>query len=374
MALTGGAERVDGSNYECGYFPLALALPALATRLVALDFHGTPRTGGVFLATYFARLVSLAIVDVALWWFITLVPWAALFALGFFSIPMAIEQSISVGHDGMLLALALLILTVMLSRDDWRGIAVIVAAALLMTLIKPVYAGFGLLAAPSLSRRLARWRLWAALVAVAVVPIAAYRAWYRVANVKKLYWHPSFADPDRQWDFLRHHPRQLLTVLGGYWHYFIDDKTQTDFTPHRITGVWTTLFLANNWYEMELRGYLCAIAGIALAIAAAATSPQIPVERPSRWWARALAIAAVAATVPATIFALYLVFTPIGARGPYGVVGRYHAIPFLTLSVLALGRLRRSWRGSPILALLAALLLFAADGYALQATWRYYWL
>src|SRR5205814_1039076 len=146
----------------------------------------------------------------------------------------------------------------------------------------------------------------------------------------------------------------------------IDDHTLPDFIPHRINGVWTTFWFANDWFELPMRGYLCAIAGIVLAFAAAATSPEQPPARHDPWWARVTAIAGVAVTVPATVFALYIVFSPVGANGPYGVVGRYHAIPFLTLSVLALGRVRRSWRGSPILAALAALLLFAADGYALQ--------
>src|SRR5205823_4710907 len=61
LQMSGGAQRVDGNNYECGYFPLALALPALATRLTALDWHGNPRPGGVFVATYVARLVNLAV-------------------------------------------------------------------------------------------------------------------------------------------------------------------------------------------------------------------------------------------------------------------------------------------------------------------------
>src|SRR6185436_10616179 len=42
-------------------------------------------------------------------------------------------------------------------------------------------------------------------------------------------------------------------------------------------------------------------------------------------------------------------FTPVGAAGPYGVQGRYHAVPFLTLSVLALAAVKRrlAWRASP---------------------------
>jgi hypothetical protein len=373
LSMSGGAERVDGGNYECSYFPLALALPALANRLVALDWHGNPRTGGVFLGSYVARIVGLITVDVALWWLISLVPWAAWFALGFFSIPMVIEQSISIGHDSGLMALAVVILTVALSRDDWRGVAVIVACATAMTLIKPVYAGMALLAAPMLSRRVSGWRRsWT--VGLAAIPLFAFRVWYRLGELKTRYWHPHFSDPDRQLAELRHHPRLVLTVLAGYWHYFIDDHTLPDFVPHRIQGVWTTLFFSNPWTDMRRGGYVCAILGLLLALAAAATAPEAPVETAAPWWARAAAVAGVAAVVPATIFALYVVFSPLGARGAYGVVGRYHAIPFLTLSVLALGRVRRAWRGAHILAILAALLLFTADAYAVAATWRYYWL
>jgi MFS family permease len=372
LALSGG-ERVDGNNYECGYFPLALVLPALATRAVALDLHGEPRTGGVFLASYAARLAGLAALDVALWWLLTLLPWAAPFALGFFSLPMAIEQSISVGHDSALMALAVLMLAVMFSRDDWIGVGLLVLCATAMTLIKPVYGGFVLLAGPMVWRRLSGWRLAAALAALPAIPWAAFRLWYRFGDLKRRYWHPHFSDPDRQMALLRK-PWKALSVLGGYWHYFIDDHKLPDFMPHRINGVWTTLFFANAWTDMAMTGYYFAIAGLVAALAAAAAWPGAPAERRAPWWVRAAAVAGVAAAVPATIFALYVVFSPVDAPGPYGVVGRYHAIPFLTLSVLALGRLRRSWSGAPLLAILAALLLFAADGYALAATWRYYWL
>src|SRR5262249_53577753 len=139
LSMTGGGQRVDGSNYECGYFPLALALPALVTRLVALDWHGQPRTGGVFLPSHAARLISLLLVDLALWWFLKSVPWAAFLLLGCFSIPMAIEQSVSVGHDGALMALALLLLSIFLTRDDWPSIGLALLVAILMTLEKPVF-------------------------------------------------------------------------------------------------------------------------------------------------------------------------------------------------------------------------------------------
>jgi hypothetical protein len=375
VTMSGGAERVDGHNYECGYFPLGLTLPALVTRLVALDWHGNPRRGGVFLATYAARIISLAVVDVALWWLITLVPWAAFFALGVLTLPMGIEQSVSVGHDGLLIALCLLLLTVLFTRDDWTGVILIVLLATAMTLEKPVFAGFSLLAWPMLSRRLSGWRRVPLLAVIAGTPTLVWQIWYRAGKVKQRTWHPSFSNPDAQMKLL-HKPLHALKVLAGYWHYFLDDKTLPDFMPHRINGVWTTLFFANMWVDMPMRGYLLCVAGLALALAAAATSPEFPVERPAPWWTRAAALLAVAAAIPLTIFALYVIFSPLGAPGPYGVVGRYHALPLLTLTLLALGAAKRRlrWRGSPLLAAASCALLLGACGYALSATWSYYWM
>jgi hypothetical protein len=372
LLLGGTSDLVDGSGYECSYFPLALVVPAAVTRAVALDWHGHVRRGGVFVASYAARFASLLVVDLALWLFLRMVPWAAFLALGFLSVPMAIEQSVSVGHEGTLLALCLLILVAFFNSDDRRGVLLIALCAVAMTLIKPVFFALGLLGWPKLTRFAAGWRrLWFA--AVAVMPSLAWRIWYRLGDVATRQWHPRFADPDNQLPHLLHHP---LRVLAGYLHYFVDDGRLPGFLPHRINGVWNTFFFANLWIDLPLRAYLCAAVGLALAVAAAALSPKpATIRRTTPFWARAAAVAGASAAIPATIFALYLIFSPVGAPGPYGVQGRYHAVPFLTLSLLAAAAVepKGSSRRAPLLAAGAAVLLLAADAQALFGTWRYYW-
>jgi hypothetical protein len=366
LAMAGGGQRVDGHNYECSYFPLALAVPSLLTRLVALDWHGQPRTGGVFVASYVARLCNLVMVDVALWFFLQLVPWAAFLALGFFTLPMAIEQSVSVGHDGALMALALIILMTALTRDDSRGAVVIVLAATAMTLVKPVFFGFSLLAWPLLVKERRPF------LASAALPWTAWKLWYWLGEVERRQWHPRFADPVKQAALL-HQPLHALGVLVGYGHYLIDDGKLSDFPPHRINGVWNTFFFANLWIDLPRYAYLLAAAGLTLAAVAAALSPR-PVRTATPWWATTAALLGVAAAIPATIFALYLIFTPVGAPGPYGVQGRYHAVPFLVLSMFGVRACSRRWARAPLMAAAAAALLFAADGFALATTWHYYWI
>jgi hypothetical protein len=246
-----------------------------------------------------------------------------------------------------------------------------------MMLEKPVFGGFGLMAWPMLTRRFSGRRLYGALALCAGLPWAVWGLWFRLNDIPHKTWHPSFASLGRQAAFLGHHPLHVLGVMVGYLHYLIDDNTMPDFVPHRINGRWTTLLFSNCWFELPMTGYLLAIAGLALALAAAMTSS----ERTTVWrgmrWAKAAAVIGVAMTIPMTIMVLYFHYTPVGAPAPFAVQGRYHAVPLLALLVLALGWLKRSswaWRGAPMLAGLACAMLLGADGYALWATWHYYWL
>src|SRR5262249_18295662 len=152
-----------------------------------------------------------------------------------------------------------------LTRDDWRGILLIVGTAILMTLEKPIFAGFGLMAWPMLSRRLRGRRLAAGLLLSAALPGLACGLWFAIAGVARNTWHPGFASLDLQRRYLVQHPLQIFRIVIGYLHYLVDDGKLQDFMPHRFNGRWTTLLFSNCWFEMSMVGYLCAIAGLILA-------------------------------------------------------------------------------------------------------------
>jgi uncharacterized membrane protein len=386
LALTGGAQRVDGWSYACHYFPLGLVLPAVASRVVALHGDGTPRQGGMFLSTYAARVVSLAIVDVGLVIFLVLVPWGRSTALALFSNPMMIEQSVSFGHDNTLFCLCLLILALVFTRRDWRAVGLISLFAALMAVIKPIFIGFGMLSLPMIVQLVPSWRAldWKhrLLSLSCLAPFPAYGLWAALGEVGRRLWRPSFVHPSDQVLYLLHHPLHIFTVMVGYVHYFIDDHKLVDFVPRRINGEWTTLFFANLWLEIPKIGAAMAALGIVLAMVADATSvphPATASEPPSRRerLARIVALLGVAAAIPATILALYITYTPVGANGPYAVQGRYHACALLSLSLIAVYRFKQKWpirwRAGILISIAAAALMFAAGRYAITTIWSYYW-
>jgi uncharacterized membrane protein len=381
LAFTGGAERVDGHDYDCYYFPLAVVLPGIASRLVALDWHGQPRRGGVFIGSYVSRLVNLATVDAALIFFLMLVPWGRSTALAFFTIPMVMEQSVCIDHDGVLMGLALLCCAMTFARRDWRGVAVIVASSTAMAVIKPTFIGFGLLALP-LVARLPPPVGWAQklLARGFVVPPIGYAIWSLATDMTHSVWHPGFANPGRQMKFLALHPWKLITITISYLHYLIDDGQRPDFYPHRINGVWTTLFFSNLAFEMAKLGcllaalsFLLALAGDALAAAPSVVDDETRRLRIARLWAWA----GVAASFPLTLVTMYLIFSHVGSDQAFGVVGRYYAPAWIALGLMAVEayRRRRSARSRGALALSGAAMTagFGAVSYALAAYWHYYW-
>jgi hypothetical protein len=384
LSLSGGGQRVDGHDYGCFYFPLAVALPGLVSRWVALDWHGEPRTGGVFISSYVARLVNLATVDAALLFFLSAVPWARSTALAFFAIPMVMEQSVCIDHDGMLMALSLVLCTLAFTRRDWKGVWAIALGATLMALIKPNFILFGLMTLPLVARLpITNWKERLGSFAAAA-PAVGFALWAAATRVTANVWHPSFSSPKLQLRFLARHPWHLVTVFVSYLHYFIDDGKRPEFAPHRINGAWTTLYFSNLAFEMATVG--CVLGALALPLAMVADCTSAPhftdgdgaAGEPRRLrWARVAAVLGVASAIPATIIALYLIFSHVGSDQPFGVVGRYYAPTWIALSLLTVHAVKRRrrvvWRGSSALALAAAALGFGAVGYALSAYWRFYW-
>ncbi len=374
-------QRADGWNYECFYFPSGLVVQALVNRVVAEHLDGTMRVGGAFRGAYAARLTAAIVVDLTLLFLLLSLPRGRFTALGFFSIPEVIQQTACINHDAGLFVLTMLILVAALAQPSWRAVLAIAAMASLMAAVKPVYALFGGCALPHVARlsepRLG-WRQWL-LSLTLLVPLTPYFLLRQLSENANRLWMPSFADPNRQALFLLAHPFHIFKVFIGYLHYVIDDKTQPDFAPRLINGKWTTFLAGTARFDMALPGLLAVLGGLMLAIAADLYSqpPLAPAPDPSPRlrWAWRLALAAVCATIPLTILALYLIFSHVGADYPYGVQGRYHLFALFLLSLFAVIRARGP-RRRPSLRWLAvpALVLFAIGfAYAVREVYLYYW-
>jgi hypothetical protein len=385
MQIAADDKRVDGWDYLCHYFPSGMVVPALVNRFTAKHLDGTMRRGGAFAGAYAARLAGALVVDVALLFLLCSLPWGRYTALAFFSIPSVVYQSSSIGHDGFLFVLTVLILVVVLQPPSWRGVFAIAGMATLMTLVKPTFAPFGLLGLPHVARlyasegpfRLRQWLKSATMLA----PTAVYALWRAVSVDANRVWMPGFSHPKQQLLLLAQRPWRVFGVFIGYFHYFIDDHRRPDFFPRMINGKWTTIFFANAYFEMSIVGTCCVMAGLILALVADiyATPRTDPPPPPSRLlrWAWGGAIAGVLATFPLTIIALYLIFSHVGADYPYGVQGRYHLFAMFLLLMLGVLRARhrvrvtRAWM--PWLALAGAILVLVGNGYALEAIYEHYW-
>ncbi|HEX4462284.1 MAG TPA: DUF2142 domain-containing protein, partial [Polyangia bacterium] len=336
-AIAADDTRVSGWGYECFYFPSGLLAQALANRIVAEHLDGKMRTGGAFIGAYAARAAEAVVVDLALLFALVSLPRGRFTLLAFFSIPEVIQQSSCINHDAFLFVLTLLIAVAALARPSWRVVLAIGVMASLMAAVKPVYALFGLCGLPQLAQlwtREHRFSWWRWLVSLTLLlPLTTYYLLRKFTVDANRLWHPSFANPELQWTLLKHHPLRLFKIFVGYFHYFIDDHKQPDFYPRLINGKWTTLLAGTAQFDMALPGLIAVIAGLILAIVAdlysqppIATTPA-PSARVA--WAWRIANAAVVATIPLTIVALYLIFSHVGADYPYGVQGRYHLFTLL---------------------------------------------
>jgi hypothetical protein len=212
-----------------------------------------------------------------------------------------------------------------------------------------------------------------------LLPLTTYYLLRKFTVDANRLWHPSFANPELQWTLLKHHPLRLFKIFVGYFHYFIDDHKQPDFYPRLINGKWTTLLAGTAQFDMALPGLIAVIAGLILAIVAdlysqppIATTPA-PSARVA--WAWRIAIAAVVATIPLTIVALYLIFSHVGADYPYGVQGRYHLFTLLLLFIFTLVRIRGPRRRESLrrLAIPALALFVIGYGYAISEIYHFYW-
>jgi hypothetical protein len=381
-AFRGDRFPSGGWTHECVYFPAAYVAPAVVARVLALDGHDAPVKGGMFRAVYAARFTNWLIFSLALLLGMRLLPWARAYLLFFYSIPEVIQQASVISSDGLVLSLSVVLLALVCGRPAWWKLWTSGAVVAVLSATKAVHAGLGLMALPMALelQPLRRWRVpqWAAVAATGLLPYVAWKAWSGYIEFDKHRWVPPWnVDPARQIDFLKAHPSHVLTLA---WV-----QLKMTFSHDLMKGSWTSILggFANSSFEMPMIGYWLLLFALVAAFASDAFQSAQPALRAGGRLQRAawaLALTAILVIIPASVFAMYLLFSSVGAGDILGVQGRYYLVPlFLTigLALFAL-KLRRRVQPAPqrsvLLAISAALACVVADVIAVRAVHAHYYL
>jgi hypothetical protein len=205
---------------------------------------------------------------------------------------------------------------------DVRGTVRLLAAAVVLGLVKPGYAPLALAALAAPLPRRPRLALGAAALAAAALPTLWWASVAAAADVPPLVPGASLAGQ------LRHalaHPLDFLAASAG---------TVAALGPAWLEG----LVGALGHFDVEIPPAATAL-GLA-AVAASATLERSPPRPAARLWL----LAAFAAAALAVLAMAYLGWTPVGSRVIQGVQGRY----FLPMLPFALAAHSSSCSGSPL--------------------------
>lgn len=283
---------------------------------------------------YAARLANVLITSLLLAMAIAISPilrWQlALLAL----LPMNVFLRASISVDAVTTAIAFLAIASILrmafgpeDRVRHTDAATFVAAMFLLPLAKPLYACLVAVAAIVPPRRIARaWIFYAAAVTAAAAGAAMTLPWSAAASGTEP--APQAPNVTRQLALAAAEPLRVAGVVGRdliahgprYMAHFIGHLGTLDTPlPLPLLGA----------YTLALAAMLLAADG-----------------NPARWQ-RAMAGALFLILSAGLAFALYLAWTPVGARSIEGIQGRYFA-PFSPLLFVAFASARGSrWTGAP---------------------------
>ena len=348
--VRGSADRTRAWG-ACYYSPLAYLLPAAAMRLVATPTDPT-RSAGLVPAFYAARLVNWLLMAAGVFAFLVLVPELRNLTLVLYSLPMVMQQTISINQDSAIFCLMFALLFFWFRP---ASVAQLVALALVitgLTLLKVVYAVLLLMwlcawlrlrAAPTARPRpRTQW----ALLALLLAPIVAQLAWSRInAGARPLL--PYWASIDGQLASLRAHPQLLVRALVHQLGDF--------FGRGEMNGGWPGIFGILGYAEHAIgdRAYHALAAAVAIALVADGVHAPRALPPGRLWIDRLLPIAAALGVIGATVIAMYFVFTRVGADYVTGVQGRYLHAPLFILLAVALAWVQARWQRSRAVAALA---------------------
>jgi hypothetical protein len=333
--------RVRGTPYliqpggaPCMYIPLSYVMPAMLARLVANPLDPS-RSARMMLAFYVARAFNLLLLAVGVLVFMRAAPALRSLTLTLYSLPMAIQQSISINQESTILCLAFCVLALWWSRPSVRQSLFLLAAVTGLALTKPTYLVLLLLWAGSLLRLRGvgvPWRRIAALSTLVLIPLGAWGAWsYFVAGrPEALRYLPGWVVLPAQIDWVKEHPIVLWRIVVIQF--------QDLFGRDHLRGGWTSVLGVLGWadYEIGERAYRALLAAVPLAMVADFLArPGLPPDAPEGErrgaWAYLLPIVAAVLIIPGITIALYFQFNAPQADYAMGMTGRYLHVPYFTV-------------------------------------------
>lgn len=343
--------------FPAGYIPQALGI--LIGRAIGIGVLNT-----LFLARILNGAACVAICAFAL----SVCRGGKILIFAVLLLPMTLSLFASSSQDALLIALACLAFSLISRQLDTgapmtRKIAAIVFALLLIiSLARPINAALALVFfVPGILQPKHSKRLWIAGSALTCIVVALTVAWWGAAigaqrNSARTYVPTSFhVDPKLQLAFLLHHPSIVATLLGSVVH-------QTGLHLASTVGVlgWLDTIMPAPYYLAML-----------LVLVVAATGEFANGRAISRV-AVVLILFATIVSVAGVFFTSYLMFSPVGAMGLYGVQGRYF-IPLIIAAAVGLpclGNSSKYYERATAIVVLAQLLTVAVLPHVIMA--RYY--
>jgi len=283
-------------------------------------------------------------------------------------LPMTLSLFASSSQDALLIAFACLAFGLISRQLDGRApmtretAAIVIALLIIISLARPTNAALALVFfIPGLFQSKSDKRWWIAAIALTGTVVVLTVAWWGAAigaqrNSARTYVPTSFhVDPKLQLAFLLHHPSIVVTLLASVVH-------QTGLYLASTVGVL-------GWLDtvMPASYYLAMLLVLATAILA-----EVASGRAISRVAVATILFATFVSVAGVFFTSYLMFSPVGATGLYGVQGRYF-IPLIIAAAVGLPCLRNSQRfceRATAIVVLAQLLTVAVLPHVIMA--RYY--
>jgi uncharacterized membrane protein len=371
-------ERAEGN--ACVYVPVAYVIPALLMRPFINVFD--PREGaGMLTAFYVSRAANWLLLGAGVLLFLLYVPQLRNLTLVLYSLPMVIQQTVVVNQEATFLVFAFLLFWLWWRPPSLGQVLAIFAIVTLLSSMKAVFLVLLLFWAAALWRWKTTQKVPLSralpLLLLAAIPLGIQAAWshYVVAVSGKDFLPGWGVDPEQQLKFLRERPSYLWTVLKN---------GHADLLGRgHMSGGWISVLGVLGWadYEIGERAYQLLLGAIALGVIADLLAPTLapgPSQSASRsWLSYGVPMVSMYLLIPATMVAMYLVFTGVQQARPLGVQGRYLLFPYFMLLAFAVDFARRwltkrGWLSAALTWLCAGMCLWAGHDALRAVLAKYY--
>jgi hypothetical protein len=337
LQIPGTSAMEQSGGNACVYIPVAYVLPSLVIRPF-LNLRDPRENAGMLAAFYLSRAANWLFMGVGVLLFLLLMPGLRNLTLVLYSLPTAIQQTVVLNQEAMILVSMFALLLLWAARPTTGRMLAMLAVVTVLSAMKAVFLVMLLFWAASLwrwRREGAPWKRVLQVLAVGVVPLVMQALWsHYVVRVSGKEFLPGWGtDPDAQMAFIRENPRYFLGVL---WK-----AHENLFGRSHMHGGWPGVLGVLGWADFEIgeRGYHLLLAAVGVAFLADLTS-----YGPRRGGFVAVYLVPFLASylvLPAVMTAMYLVFTAVKGPDPLGVQGRYLLFPYFMMLALPVDYLQR---------------------------------